>query len=139
MSNMYSIAKLAILREFLSAAQTLALTELAMGVERAFYLDKIDEMVNVVQTMPVTYQQDNLGDEAVVHLHYFRGGADWFITEKDIDGGIDQAFGFAELGFGHGELGYISIRELVANGVELDLHWTAKTLREAKEALYHVA
>ena len=139
MSNMYSIAKLAILREFLSAAQTLALTELAMGVERAFYLDKIDAMVKVVQTMPVTYQQDNLGDEAVVHLHYFSGAADWFITEKDIDGGIDQAFGFAELGFGHGELGYISIRELVANGVELDLHWTAKTLREAKEALYHVA
>lgn len=139
MSNMYSIAKLAILREFLSAAQTLALTELAMGVERAFYLDKIDEMVNVVQTMPVTYQQDNLGDEAIVHLHYFRGGADWFITEKDIDGGIDQAFGFAELGFGHGELGYISIRELAAAGAELDLHWTVKTLREAKEALYHVA
>jgi hypothetical protein len=33
---------------------------------------------------------------------------------------------------GHPELGYISIEELVANGIELDLYWTPKTLAEVK-------
>lgn len=42
-----------------------------------------------------------------------------------------QAFGLADLGYG-GELGYISIVELLECGAELDLHWTPQTLAEVK-------
>jgi len=57
---------------------------------------------------------------------------DWYITEKDMGDEQIQAFGLADLGMGFPELGYISIEELVENGVELDLHWTPKTLAEVK-------
>ena len=104
--------------------------------ERGWFRDKLLELVQVIEAMPVTYAQDGLGDDAVVHLHYFYGGGDCWITEKDVDGGVDQAFGMVDLGHGP-ELGYISIRELVRLKVmDLDLHWTPKTLTEVKAAKY---
>jgi hypothetical protein len=91
-----------------------------------------------IATMPATYDQDGKGDDAIVHLHYFRGGSDWFITERDKDGnGTEQAFGFCLLNgdLEMAELGYVSIDELTQNGVELDLYWTPKTLGEIKREL----
>lgn len=106
--------------------------------ERGWFRDKLLELVQVVEAMPVTYAQDGLGDDAVVHLHYFYGGGDWWFTEKDVDGGVDQAFGMVDLGHGP-ELGYISIAELVRLKVmDLDLHWVPKTLREVKASRYGV-
>jgi len=58
---------------------------------------------------------------------------DWYITERDMETDQLQAFGLANLGYG-GELGYISIEELKSSNVEIDLHWTPKTLREVKAA-----
>ena len=108
-------------------------------------LRKSDEALGIAETvlraeqriadMPVTYQQDGLEDQAVIHLHYFMGSVDAWITEKDMDGGVDQAFGLVNLmgtGPGDAELGYVSIRELVENGVELDLYWTPVTIAELK-------
>lgn len=94
-------------------------------------------VLKTIEDMPVTYGQDGLGDEAVVHLHYFRGGSDWWITEKDVDGGVDQAYGFVCLNGDTecAESGYISIAELVENDVELDLYWTPKTLSTVKRKL----
>ena len=70
---------------------------------------------------------------ALAHLHYFIGGCDWWIVEKDSDpdqAGQVQAFGIADLGMG-AELGYISIPELLENGAELDLYYTEpKTIGE---------
>jgi hypothetical protein len=63
---------------------------------------------------------------ALARLHYFIGGCDWWIVEKDADpdhAGQVQAFGVADLGMG-AELGYISIPELLENGAELDLYFT---------------
>ena len=40
--------------------------------------------LKTVLTMPATYGQDGLGEAAVVHLHYFMAGMDWWVTEKDI-------------------------------------------------------
>ena len=42
-----------------------------------------------------------------------------------------QALGLANLGYG-GELGYISIQELIDAGVELDVYWTPKTIGAIK-------
>ena len=90
------------------------------------------ELSAVIGGMPKTYDQDGMGDAAVAHLHYFRGAADWYITEKDMEGkGTEQAFGLADLGYG-GELGYISIDELISAGVELDFHFAPKTVGQIK-------
>lgn len=77
---------------------------------------------------------DRKPKEPTYHLHYFFRGCDWYIQEKDIDSedGQIQAFGLANLGYGF-ELGYISIQELVENGVELNLHFTPCTREKLNE------
>ncbi len=117
---------------FLPKFQCFQIAECLQGEEREFFAKKIEELRSVITTMPVTYQQDELGDQAIVHLHYFYGNCHWFITEKDMEGdGTIQAYGMADLGFGP-ESGYISIEELVQSDVliELDLHWKPITRAE---------
>jgi len=124
-----------LINKFMSKAQRAALAEAMEGEELEFFTNMLIDLERKLETMPKTYEQDGKGDEAVVHLHYFLGGMDWYITEKDMidDDAQHQAFGLADLGYG-GELGYISIQELIDNGVELDLYWEPKTLAEVKAA-----
>ncbi len=63
-------------------------------------------------------------------LHYFGRGGDWYIIERDSTDEQHQAFGIACLTGEYPEKGYISIAELLENSVELDLHWTPKTIGE---------
>lgn len=120
------------LAPFLSKQQFSAMKHGAVGEESQFFTDKAVELADTIRTMPETYGQDGKGDVAVAYLHYFKGGADWYITEKDKDGGVLQAFGLADLFGDGGELGYISIEELTRNGAELDFHWTPKTLSQIR-------
>lgn len=93
----------------------------------------IDRLSKTIKEAPVTYAQDGLGDAAVVHLHYFYGGCDWWITELDMTDGVSQAFGMASLSGIDPDLGYISITELCENPrIELDFYWTPKTVGEIK-------
>lgn len=120
------------LSRFIGRSQKSVLADALRGEEREWFAETIRELASRIARMHVTYQQDGKGDEAIVHLRYFYGGrATWLITEKDMDGGTQQAFGRADLYGDGGELGYISIDELVANDVEIDLHWTPKPMREA--------
>ena len=128
------------LRQFIGRSQLSALGDACRGEERQWFKDRLCELADQLANMPETYAQDGMGNQAVAYLHYFNGSGDWYITEKDSDpvnesGGHDgqiQAFGLADLGYG-AELGYISIAELIENGVELDLHFTPCTLAELKE------
>lgn len=120
-----------VLAKFIGPAQKLAVANALRGEERAWFAAKVNELADVVAKMPHSYQTDGQGGDAVAHLHYFRGDADAWITEKDKDGGTPQAFGKIDLGFG-GELGYISIDELVQSGCELDFHWEPKPIKECK-------
>jgi len=120
------------LTPFLSKQQFAAMKRGATGEEAQFFVDKAVELATTIRDMPATYGQDGKGGEAVAYLHYFKGGADWYITEKDKDGGVLQAFGLADLFGDGGELGYISIQELVGAGVELDFHWTSKTINQIR-------
>ena len=116
------------LRQFIGATQIEAMSYVTRAEEKQFVFDKLGEMVNIVSTMPKTYETDGQGQAAVVYLHYFINGFDWYITEKDMEREQLQAFGLADMG--SPELGYISIVELLQKGVELDLHWTQKKLSE---------
>ena len=99
------------------------------------------------KTLPALYSQDGKGDEAIVYAKFFNpmGAATWFVTENDPESRM--FFGFADL-FGQGEaggaeLGYISLDELESLklpfglGIERDLHFTPKTLAEAKAKHYN--
>ena len=97
------------------------------GEERAYFKQQVMDLARLIKTIPKTYEQDGSGMEAIAYLHYFTAGFDWYITEKDMTGdGTSQAFGLAVVF--ERELGYISIREIIANGAELDLYWTPATL-----------
>jgi hypothetical protein len=129
-----------LLKQFIGQSQLSAMGSGVRGEEGQFFKDKFIEVANVIKSMPKTYDTDGQGDKAVAYLHYFKAGADWYITEKDtgdvedakngISGQV-QAFGLADLGYG-GEMGYISIEELIRSGVELDLYWTPKTIGQIK-------
>ena len=119
-------------KDFLSDSQLEAMGDGVRGEEGEFFKTLFVKLAETITNMPVTYKTDGQGNEAIVHLHYFRGNMDWYITEKDMGDEQIHAFGLADLGMGHPELGYISIEELVANGIELDLYWTPKTLAEVK-------
>lgn len=101
--------------------------------------DEYDEIINElgkqINDMPVSYQTDGQGKNAIAYLHYFRGGSDWYITEKDIEKKQLQAFGYVVLNndYQFAEFGYINIEELKENNVELDLFWTPKTINEIIE------
>lgn len=123
--------------QFIGSAQRLVMLRAMGGEERQHFFDLAVDYAERIKAMPSTYETDGQGDAAIVHLHYFKGACDWWITEKDSDPdgeGQIQAFGLASLGYG-AELGYISIKELIEAGVELDLYWTPTPLAEIKAKL----
>jgi hypothetical protein len=125
-------AVMPLLKRFIGKSQLSAVGMSIRGEEKQFFIDKMLEIANTIQTMPKTYGQDGMGDKAVAYLHYFKGSADWYITEKDMENEQLQAFGLADLFGDGGELGYISIEELIGSGVELDFHWKPKTIGEIR-------
>lgn len=120
------------LRNFLPENQYAVLMMNLRGEERDAIGQMIREWNEKIAKMPKTYEQDGKGNNAVAHLHYFIGGCDWYILEKDMEREQHQAFGYASLMPGMAELGYISIPEVTENGAELDLYWTPKTLGDIK-------
>jgi hypothetical protein len=103
----------ATLKKFMGNNQVEVIKELSKGEEGEYFEEVAEKLVSTFKTMPKTYGQDGKGDDAVVYLHY-------------------QAFGMANMGYAYAELGYINIEELKANNVELDFHWTPKTIGEIK-------
>lgn len=122
----------ALLGQFMGAAQRQCLIEGLRGEEAGFFRDKAKELHGIIDRMPSTGETEEQGDDAMVWLHYFVGGADWFITEKDLCAEQHQAFGWADLFCDGGELGYINIVELLEAGAELDFYWTPRTLADVK-------
>ena len=120
---------LAQLRGFIGTAQLQAIGQVCYSEEKQFMFEKLAEMAGIVTTMPMTYDTDGQGQQAIAQLHYFTGGCDWYITERDQETEQLQAFGLANLGYG-GELGYISIVEILESGAELDLYWTPKPISQ---------
>ena len=134
-TKMDAVNALKELRGFIGNSQLGAVAEGMRSEEKQYFFDKAVELAATVSTMPKTYEQDGKGNQSIAYLHYFYGNMDWYITEKDmgsaddVEPGQHQAFGLADIGFG-GELGYISITELIENGIELDFHFTPKTLEQ---------
>lgn len=119
--------------KFIGRSQKSAMADILRGEEREWMAKTIIDLVERIDKMPKTYEQNGKGNDAIVYLHYFKRSADFWITEKDREDQTPQAYGKADLFGDGGEMGYISIDELVENNVELDLHWLPKTLKEITE------
>lgn len=126
--------------KILSVIEFFGSTGLKDSTATAETLEKANAIVDIIKTMPVTYQQDGMGDDAIAYLHYqirlpMLPNSDWYITEKDISGKLQQqAFGLARIGTNEKtELGYISLQELLSIPViKLDLDFIPKTLADIK-------
>ncbi|MGN5571033.1 DUF2958 domain-containing protein [Xanthomonas citri] len=114
--------------------QLQVLLSASRGEEGEHFRAKLDEFAERCMSMPKVYEQDGKGLDAIAHLHYFRGGNDWYITERDLSDEQLQAFGVASF-LGHEpEQGYIGVNELIAHGVELDLYFEPTALRNLPES-----
>lgn len=129
------------LTHFIHPEQMSAIMYALNGEEADYFKDKLVELTAIVEKMPKSYETDGQGDGAIAYLHYFYGGYDWYITEKDLGCSEDkpsdrgkqfQAFGLANMDYP--ELGYICIEEMITgkNVIELDLHFTPQTLKKIK-------
>lgn len=129
------------MKPFMNESQWKTVRDLMDGEEGEFFRRKMIELAGVIDSMPRTYDTEKKdAPPALVYLHYFIGGCDWWITELDKgskdDGPEDfmrQCFGYARLAPGCGELGYISIPEIVKHGAELDFHWTPKPVDQVNK------
>lgn len=131
-----------ILANFMSVSQRLTLKELLNGEEGEHFVELVKKLVWRIKGTPVTYNTEEVETaDKVLHLHYFLGGVDAWIVERDVGDTTDQngegeqlqAFGKITVvggGWGEAEWGYISIQELIEAGVELDLYWEPKTVKE---------
>ena len=128
------------LKSFIGPAQIAAVKQGIRGEERQFFFDKLVELATIIEFMPKLAEQGKPADEMMIHLRYFAGGqANFYIMEKDIGWEGDkpeqfqsQTFGLADLFGDGGELGYISIPEILANGGELDFYFQPCTLAQLR-------
>jgi Protein of unknown function (DUF2958) len=88
--------------------------------------------------LPKLYEQEELGEQAIAHVKFFTPWTNWtwYATEGQNEDGDFIFFGLV-VGM-ETELGYFSLNELESvQGpfglrIERDLHWTPRTLEEAR-------
>lgn len=134
----------ALLGKFMPYAQRLALLDALRGEEAEGIAEIVLTAVERIRNTPKTYETDNIETkDKITHLHYFLGGVEAWIVERDIGDGTEtpgegeqlQAFGKITLtgDKDDAEWGYISIQELIENGVELDLYFEPQNVRLIQE------
>ena len=92
-----------------------------------------------IAKIPKLYECEDVPvQDKVIHLHFFIGGCDWFISETD---GEDMMFGFCNLNDDQlAEWGYVSLSELrkikvqgfVEVDCELEEFWKVRKANEVK-------
>ena len=85
--------------------------------------------------MAKTYETDGQGDEALVVLHYFMGGSDWYIVERDKEEEQNSGSRVCSIEWRYTKrraLVYIPIGEITELGAELDIHWSPKTSQDSQ-------
>lgn len=128
------------LKHFLPASQLFALKHIYKTEESTYSVETAKRIAGIIKSMPASYETEEIPtSEKIVHLHYFYGGSDWYIVEKDkgndtddLEAGLEvggqyQAFGYVILNGDliNSEWGYIPIKELIDTDiVELDFHFT---------------
>lgn len=125
------------LNRFIGHQQLRFLRQLCRGEEGVHFRALLERLEETIATMPQTYGTEGQGDQSIAYLHYFSGGSDWWITERDCEEEQLQAFGFACLNGWRdcAEFGYVSISELIACNVEIDCYWKPTSIAEIKKRM----
>ena len=103
--------------------------------------EQLENVKKALIDIPKLHKQDGKGQNAIVYLHYFVGGSDWFITEYDREN--KEFFGYAILNgdvemseFGYMPTEFFKNADYGMKTPELDLYWKYKTLNEIFEKEY---
>ena len=135
------------IQHFISGNQVKVLQDIFKGEESKFVFDIARILSGIIQNMPASYETESIDTpDKIVYLHYFHGGSDWYIIEKDkgnpeddaeaglIVGGQYQAFGYVILNGDtqNSEWGNVNIQELIENDVEIDFHFEPIKFSELK-------
>lgn len=131
-----TIEDVAALRACIPPGQLAAMMD--FSEERAFFFEKLAEFRERTRSMPATYAERAIGSEPRAFLHYFCGGYDAWIMERDVEHAQIQASGLARFHGNEPELGYISLPEIFRGGAELDLHFQPMALAELQRSLRSV-
>jgi hypothetical protein len=100
-------------------------------------MDVLLDLEERAKELPPIYSQDSKGKDAIVYLHYFVGGSDWYITEGDIENGEYYGYTILNGDIEMSEFGYISIEELISNDyVELDFFFSKTSVKQAIASTY---
>lgn len=134
------MAALQRLTGFIGGSQLKVLPGFIRGEDGQGYMEILERLAGIVESMPVTYGQDGKGDDAIVYLHYFTGAYDGYVTEKDMEEPDNpaeaqwQAHGYVHWAQNgpHLSMGYICLPEIFGSNAELDFHFTPCTVREIK-------
>lgn len=122
------------LMNFTSTGQYEALKEIHRGPEKDSAKEIAQRLAEIIDSMPGPYgTEETETPEKVIYLHYFQGGSDFYIMERDrIPGRQYQAFGYTILNgdLENAEFGYIDISGLIELGVELDFHFKPIKFKE---------
>ena len=138
MSDLKTTAKQAFsqLRPYLFAGQLATLEQLSKGKEGEYFRGLVVALDAHIRSIPAMDQGPEVTNDSTVMLHYFYQGSDWYIFELQhvAEDDVVLGFGWAILGgdYQMAELGCISVSELLACGVELDLHFAPKTLGQVR-------
>lgn len=129
-----------LVKPFLSTKQNSFLMAQCNGEAQKLAINKLNAIAQIIDDMPKSFEQVGKGDQAIAYLHYSTDDSDWFITEKNADGYIGEAFGYTILnGRQHfsdpNGKGLVSIFEITRHGAELDLEFTPCTIAEVKSFL----
>jgi len=119
----------------MSKAQKSVVRSGLQGEEREYFAEAVAKLQKVFESMPKIYEQDGKGDAALAYLHYFVGGSDWWITEVGADA-IGYGFTCLNGWTDCAEYGYINLRDIAAEGAELDFHFEPTTVGELKKRLH---
>jgi hypothetical protein len=122
------------LYEFIPKAQYEALKEIHRGPEKDSAKEITQRLAETIESMPGPYGTEGTArPEKMVYLHYFQGGSDFYILERDnLPGRQYQAFGYTILNgdLENAEFGYIDIFGLIELGVELDFYFKPVKFKE---------
>jgi hypothetical protein len=93
--------------------------------------NSIETLYNLMEIMPDYREQDAFGYSAFAILHYFYGGTDIYITEKEKDSPYAFSFTILNGDLQNAEWGSQSIDELTSiKPMQLDLYFTPRPLHE---------
>lgn len=121
------------IQPYISNRQKIELVSLMSGDTKFSIEQLMTALEDRIEKMPMMYKED-MDEPLFAYLHYFQDEKHWYILEKDAHGVMADCFGYrVDPEMNIYEFCYVSITELVRNGVKIDLDFTPCRVSELIE------